>query len=108
MASQFRIEVSADSILCVPKKSVLQKRDAEIARLQAGEVPNIDLQVFSKEFRELYPSLKDAQDHVTALPEIYSIKSTAISKKWLSSFSDECVRALEANGCGDFTVSIAF
>lgn len=104
MAPQFRIETSPDAITCIPKKSVIQKRDAEISRLQAGQVPNIDLQVFSKEYRELYPSLADVQDYIQALPDIYAIKSTAISKKWLLSFSEGCVRFLEVNGYADFTV----
>ncbi|KAF2797739.1 hypothetical protein K505DRAFT_372226 [Melanomma pulvis-pyrius CBS 109.77] len=106
MAPQFRIETSPDSITCIPKNSVIQKKDAEISRLQAGQVPNIDLQVFSKEYRELYPSLADVQDYIQALPDIYAIKSTGISQKWLLSFSEGCVRFLEVNGYADFTANI--
>jgi hypothetical protein len=105
MAPQFLIEQpSTDKIRCIPKKSVVQKRDAEITRLQAGDVANIDLQAFSKEYTELYSSATSLQDYITELPNVHSIKSTAISEIWLQGFSEKCVQFLEVHGYVDFTV----
>jgi hypothetical protein len=109
MAPQFRIEQpSTNKIRCIPKNSVVQKRDAEIARLQAGDVANIDLQAFSKEYNELYSSSKNLQDYIMELPNVYSIKSTAISETWLQGFSEKCVQFLEVHGYVDFTVRTMF
>jgi hypothetical protein len=108
MASQFRIEPFTDNIRCIPKKSVVQKRDAEIARLQAGDMPNIDLQAFSKEYNELYPSSTDLRDYITTLPNVFSVKSTAISETWLYSFSEKCAQFLDVHGYVDFTVRTVY
>ncbi|KAF2709689.1 hypothetical protein K504DRAFT_491131 [Pleomassaria siparia CBS 279.74] len=106
MESQFRAETSNDSIRCIPKSSVVQKRDAAIARLQSGDTPNIDMHTFSKDFGELYPTRTDAQDHLLTLPNISLVKPTAISKTWLFKFGEECVRFLGVNGYVDFTTNI--
>jgi len=107
MESQFRVETSANTIRCIPKQSVVQKKDAEITRLRAGDVPSIDLHVFLKEFGELYSSDEDLHHYLSTLTDISLIQTIAVSNIWLNRFSAECVRFLEINGYVDFTVCLA-
>lgn len=105
-ADQFHVSEDTDSIICVPTESVVRKREEEVARLQEGRIPYIDLHKFFDDFKEIFTSFTDVEQHFLKLPKIDLQGPTAISETWISTFGDECSDALEMLGYADLTSKI--
>lgn len=99
-AADFHITLSEadDVITCVLKESMLKKRSAMIAAVQAGEQPYLDLHTLVREFPDTYPSLHEAKKQVQANSEILVHGFTAISMLWLTRFGSERVDELRLLG----------
>lgn len=106
--AQWHIEKSTNSISCASKESVMQKRDAEVARLKAGTIPSLNIDAFYEQFLVLYPTIHDARDFFKTIPEVRTCPNVAISETWLSKRSNQCLSVLETNGFVDVTVSLHF
>ncbi|KAF2877093.1 hypothetical protein BDV95DRAFT_558459 [Massariosphaeria phaeospora] len=104
--AQFHIDRHTDHISCVPRQHFVQKRDAEIARLQNGDIPYLAIDTLSKQFPGLHPSPEAVKQHLSAFSEIYLNTSYAISQPWFSHRADDCVRTLNKYGHADSKTEI--
>ena len=93
--SEWHVSESAPWITCVHVAVLQQRRDAEIERIQSGQIPYMALPTFWKEFTGLYRSLIDAEEHLSAITGLTVNGSTVISDNWLSNYKDDCIHELE-------------
>ncbi|KAL1612104.1 hypothetical protein SLS60_000327 [Paraconiothyrium brasiliense] len=96
--SQLHIEQEADVVRCIPKQSILSKRDELIAGLQSGELLFADLGNFSRTFGETYESSQALEKHLSGSPLITILGAFAVSTAKLSKVAGDAEDKLNLQG----------
>ncbi|KAF1838531.1 hypothetical protein BDW02DRAFT_541568 [Decorospora gaudefroyi] len=98
-ASKISLQETANSISCTPKQLIESKRDATISHLHSGALAYLDLQSFAADFPDLFPTYQDVLSYLEYIPDVQVTEKFAISKAWLSTLEQDCIRILEQEGC---------
>ncbi|RAR00334.1 hypothetical protein DDE82_007415 [Stemphylium lycopersici] len=99
ITSQINITQHETSISCTPKQLLESRRTATISNLTSGTLAYLDLTKFAASSPEQFPTYEVATSHFQRLAEIEIIDTFAVSKPWISSIEQDCIRILEQEGC---------
>ncbi|KAH7109070.1 hypothetical protein B0J11DRAFT_586676 [Dendryphion nanum] len=106
LESQFHMQKQEGSIHCIPRESIVRKRDEYIEQLRAGHLPCLELKSLVEQFSQIFTSVEDAEGYVSTLPGVLLFRPTAVSEVWLANFGDECVGALDILGYADLNSKV--
>ncbi|KAF2109752.1 hypothetical protein BDV96DRAFT_470099, partial [Lophiotrema nucula] len=105
--SRWHLEATGDFIRCTPKDAVARQSQAEVILLKNGDLPYIDLKVFSSAYSSLYGTIDAVIELLAPESEVEVRSPYAYSQSWFSELAGRLLRPLQTAGYVDITTVLS-
>jgi hypothetical protein len=107
--SEWKLRTETAKVECTPLDYISQRRDEELGRLTEGSIPCIEIDLFTRQYRSLYPTEKHVWMFLYSLEDskhLSVMRQTAVSNQWIDKFVEQSLQSMHQIGFVDVTTDI--